>query len=71
MHQMREWSGVIEYLHDSLGRSAKEAGNMQAALHHYAAVLPGRSAAPQGQAQYLRQFLDLIQQAAALEVLLV
>jgi len=64
----RQWSFIEEHLHEVLGRTAREGGNLDAALAHYGAMLACGGAPPAWQAQRLRTFLDTVQQAALQQV---
>ena len=64
MYAGRQWAFIEEHLHDVLGKQSREAGDLGAAVAHFAAMLPcGHSPEP-WQAFYLRQFLDVVQQAS-------
>ena len=65
MYRGREWAFIEEHLHDVLGKQSRDAGDLDAAIGHFAAMLPCRHSPENWQAVYLRQFLEVVQQAAA------
>ena len=64
MYRGREWAFIEEHLHDVLGKQSREAGDLEAAIGHFAAMLPCRHSPESWQQFYLRQFLEAVQQAA-------
>ncbi|KAK9823583.1 hypothetical protein WJX72_003982 [[Myrmecia] bisecta] len=61
----RQWSFIEEHLHDVLGKQSREAGDLEAAVQHFMAMLPCAHSPEHWQAHYLRQFLEAVQQAQA------
>ena len=65
MYAGRKWAFIEEHLHDVLGKQSRDAGDLDAAVGHFAAMLPCRHSPENWQAFYLRQFLEVVQQQAA------
>ena len=40
VHKGRSWQFIEEHIHDNLGRTFKEMGDLPSAVHHFMAVLP-------------------------------
>jgi hypothetical protein len=68
VYRGREWAFIEEHLHDVLGKQSRDAGDLEAAIGHFAAMLPCRHSPGGWQQFYLRQFLEVVQQAAAQRV---
>ncbi len=68
VYRGREWAFIEEHLHDVLGKQSRDAGDLDAAIGHFAAMLPCRHSPENWQAFYLRQFLEVVQQAAGQRV---
>ena len=68
MYKGRSWQFIEEHIHDNLGRTFKELGDLQSAVHHFMAVLPCPQATTALQGRYLQQFLDAVHQLGAAEV---
>lgn len=68
MYKGQNWRFIEEHIHDTLGRSFREAGNLQEAVSHFMAILPCPQAAPALQGRYLQQFLAAVHAAAAAQV---
>ena len=68
VYRGREWAFIEEHLHDVLGKQSRDAGDLDAAIGHFAAMLPCRHSPENWQAFYLRQFLEVVQQAATQRV---
>lgn len=68
VYKGRSWQFIEEHVHDNLGRTFKEMGDLQSAVHHFMAVLPCPQATTALQGRYLQQFLDAVHQAGAAEV---
>ena len=68
VYKGRSWQFIEEHIHDNLGRTFKEIGDLQSAVHHFMAVLPCPQATTALQGRYLQQFLDAVHQAGAAEV---
>ncbi|DBA74127.1 hypothetical protein WJX77_012500 [Trebouxia sp. C0004] len=67
VYRGRSWQFIEEHIHDNLGRTFKEMGDLQSAVHHFMAVLPCPQATTALQGRYLQQFLDAVHQAGAAE----
>ncbi len=68
VYKGRSWQFIEEHIHDNLGRTFKEMGDLQSAVHHFMAVLPCPQATTALQGRYLQQFLDAVHQLGAAEV---
>ena len=68
VYRGREWAFIEEHLHDVLGKQSRDAGDLEAAIVHFAAMLPCQHSPGSWQQFYLRQFLEVVQQAAAQRV---
>ena len=68
VYKGRSWQFIEEHIHDTLGRTFREMRNLQAAVHHFMAILPCPQAATALQGRYLQQFLDAVHQASAAQV---
>ena len=68
VYKGRSWQFIEEHIHDNLGRTFKEMGDLQSAVHHFMAVLPCPQATTALQGRYLQQFLDAVHQAGAAQV---
>lgn len=68
VYKGRSWQFIEEHIHDNLGRTFKELGDLQSAVHHFMAVLPCPQATTALQGRYLQQFLDAVHQAGAAQV---
>jgi hypothetical protein len=55
-----KWAFIEEHIHDMLGTEGKKSGDLDAALHHYAAMINCPHSPPYWQAHHLRQFLEVI-----------
>lgn len=65
VYEGREWSFILEHLHDVLGKQSKAVGDLHGTVRHFLAMLPCPRSPPSWQAHYLRQFLDAATQLAA------
>ena len=61
----RQWALIEEHLHDVLGRQARDAGDSQAAVQHFMAMLACPHNTPYCQRLYLGQFMEALEQAQA------
>ena len=68
MYKGHSWRFIEEHIHDTLGRSYRELGDLQSAVHHFMAILPCPQATTALQGRYLQQFLDAVHQAGAAQV---
>ena len=68
LYKGRQWAFIEEHLHSVLGARKREAGDAAGALEHFAAMLACPHSPRVWQATYLRQFLDAVAAAAAVQV---
>ena len=68
MYRGHSWRFIEEHIHDTLGRSYREFGDLQSAVDHFMAILPCPQATTALQGRYLQQFLDAVHQAGAAQV---
>lgn len=68
VYRGHSWCFIEEHIHDTLGRSYRELGDLQSAVHHFMAILPCPQATTALQGRYLQQFLDAVHQAGAAQV---
>jgi hypothetical protein len=64
VYRGHEWAFIEEHLHDVLGKQSRDAGDLDSAVQHFAEMLPCRHSPEHWQAYYLKQFLEVVQQAA-------
>lgn len=68
VYRGRSWGYIEEHIHDTLGRTFRDSGDLQSAVDHLMAVLPCPDAAVALQGRYLQQFLDVVHQLGAKQV---
>ncbi|KAL3147776.1 hypothetical protein ABBQ32_002510 [Trebouxia sp. C0010 RCD-2024] len=67
VYRGHSWRFIEEHIHDTLGRSYRELGDLHSAVHHFMCILPCPQATTALQGRYLQQFLDAVHQAGAVQ----